>query len=131
MAVLLAASCGPSSFLGPGGEPLPQPTRADFRIKETRRGTLFWPSSAPVRKGVEYSFNTGHCGLDFLTDFDGSFWDPVNPNQTGEPPNFFYNEEEGRMRLGSEERAIYTDSSGEEVTLRRHRGPVLLKGRCG
>lgn len=129
-AVLLAACAGLGGFLGSGGEPLPEPTGDEFRVKETAKGTLYWPVSAPVEKGVEYSFNSGHCGLDFLTDFDGSFWDAVNPNEPGEPPEFFYNEDEGTMTLVSEDRALYTSSSGEEVTLRRHDGPVLLKGAC-
>jgi hypothetical protein len=80
---------------------------------------------------VEYSFNSGHCGLDFLTDFDGSFWDPINPNAPGDPPAFFFNEDQGTMTLVSEDRARYTSSSGEEVSLRRHHGPVLLTEACG
>ena len=130
-AVVVSASCGPAGILGSRGEPLPEPTREDHRIKETAKGTLFWPISAPVEKGVEYSFNSGHCGLSFLTDFDGSFWDPVNPNEPREPPEFFYNEDEGTMTLVSGDRAVYTSSSGEDVTLRQHDGPVLLKGACG
>ena len=91
---------------------------------------MFWPRSAPVEKDVEYSFDAGHCGLDYLTDFDASFWRPINPNEPKDPPEFFYNEDQGTMRLVSEDRAVYTSSSGGEVTLRRHDGPVLLKGLC-
>lgn len=89
----------------------------------------FWPSSAPVATGVEYSFDTGHCGLDFLTDFDGSFWRPVNQRGDGEAP-FFYSQDSGTMTLVSQDRAVYKASTGRQVTLHRYPGPVLLKGMC-
>lgn len=108
---------------------LPSPTRADFRTLETKRGIKFWPRSAPVETGVEYSFDTGHCGLGYLTDFDGSFWQPINPNKA-EEPSFFSNEDRGTMTLVSHDRAVYRASTGQRVTLHRHRGAVLLKGLC-
>jgi hypothetical protein len=91
---------------------------------------MLWPRSAPVEQGVEYEFDTGHCGLDYLPDFDGSFWRPMNPNAAQEPPDFFFNEDEGTMTLESEDVAIYESSHGEHVRLERLPGPVTLKGAC-
>ena len=93
-------------------------------------GLEVWPRSAKVKLGVSYSFNTGHCGLGYLTDFDGSFWDPINPNGQGDPPSFFYNEDDGTMKLVSRDTAIYTASTGRRVRLKRHPGPVTLDGLC-
>ncbi|MFN2490149.1 MAG: hypothetical protein ABR529_10500 [Actinomycetota bacterium] len=69
-------------------------------------------------------------GLDHHTDFDGSFWTPINPDAPRDPPRFFYSEDEGTMTLISRQRAVYTSSSGVQVDLHRHHGPLLLKGAC-
>lgn len=124
-AVVLMTSC----FHGSGSPAaLPSPTRADFRTLVTKRGTKFWPRSAPVAIGVEYSFDTGHCGLDFLTDFDGSFWRPSTP--TAGEPSFLSNQDSGTMTLVSRDRAVYRASTGGQVALHRYPGPVLLQGAC-
>jgi hypothetical protein len=116
---------------GLSGSPseLPTPTRADFRTLEAKRGTKFWPRSARVETGVEYSFDTGHCGLGSLTDFDGSFWRPIDGTKAKEP-SFFYNEDRGTMTLVSHDRAIYRASTGQRVSLHRHRGTILRVGAC-
>jgi hypothetical protein len=116
---------------GLSGSPsaLPSPTRDDFRTSETKHGMKFWPRSAPVATGVEYSFSTGHCGLDYLTDFDGSFWHRSDPNNSDEAP-FFSNEDSGTMTLVSHDRAIYKSSSGRRVALLRDPGPIVLRGAC-
>lgn len=80
--------------------------------------------SAPVEPGVVYAFDTGHCGLDFLTDFDGSFWMPINPDGTGDPSVFFYNRDVGAIVLADAEHAWYRSSDGRIVTLERVEGPV-------
>lgn len=99
-------------------------------MEQTKRGFKFWPRSRPVKEGVAYAFSTGHCGLDYLTDFDGSFWSPVNPRPGKEPPEFFINEDQGTMTLVAERRAVYESSSGSEVKLRRHPGALVLRGLC-
>src|SRR2546425_8592843 len=70
--------------------PSPSPVRSELRSQRVKGGWEFWPSSAPVQQGIAYVFDTGHCGLDFLTDFDGSFWDPISPKNKGGEPSFFY-----------------------------------------
>jgi hypothetical protein len=126
-AVLAMTACAHGLWGSPSA--LPSPTRADFRTSESKHGTKFWPRSAPVARGVEYSFSTGHCGLDYLTDFDGSFWHPSNPNHSHDAP-FFSNEDSGTMTLVSHDRAIYTASTDQRVTLHRYRGTIILKGLC-
>jgi hypothetical protein len=126
VAVVLMTAC----VRGLSGSPaaLPSPTRADFRTLVTKRGTKFWPRSAPVETGVGYSFDTGHCGLDFLTDFDGSFWRPSTP--TAGEPSFSSTQDSGTMTLVSRDRAVYKASTGRQVGLRRYPGPILLQGAC-
>ena len=112
----------------PGGvEPLPEPIRADFKTAETARGTKYWPRSASIEEGVEYRFNTGHCGLDFMTDFDASFW---TPEKDSTPPDFYMNEDTGTMELVSEDESLYRSSNGQTVSLARHRGPLVTEGGC-
>jgi hypothetical protein len=129
MATVLLGACA-DDFLS-SARPLPSPTRKDFRSRQTDNGFKFWPRSAPVEQGVEYEFNTGHCGLEFLTDFDGSFWRPLDPNGEQEDPLFFYNEDEGTMTLESENISTYESSDGQRVQLERIPGPLTLKGLCG
>jgi hypothetical protein len=126
-AVLLGACVGD---LLSSAQPLPSPTRKDFRSRQTDKGTTYWPRSAPVEQGVEYQFNSGHCGLEFLTDFDANFWRPLDPNGKQEDPLFFYNEDEGTMTLKSEDSATYESSDGQRVQLERIVGPLTLKGAC-
>ena len=104
---------------------LPPPRRADFRSEfvSDNEGYLFWPRSGPAEVGVAYRFDTGHCGLGFMTDLDGSFWEPVEPDG-GEPPDFFYNQDVGAIALVSADTAIYRSSGGMEITLVRIDGPV-------
>lgn len=64
--------------------------------------------------------------MDFLTDFDGSFWDPVNPTD-GEEPDFFYNQDVGTIELIAPDLARYVGSSGREVELARVDGAVVTQ----
>lgn len=89
-----------------------------------------WPRSGQVEQGVEYRYETGHCGLTYDLDFDGSFWRAVNPNRDKEPPSFFINQDEGYITLVSENEARYESSTGEMVELRRIEGPIVIGG-CG
>ena len=110
-------------------QPLPDPTRADFRTAETSNGIRYWPRSAELEEGVLYRFNTGHCGLDYLTDFDGSFWEPHHKEGT-KIPDFFFNEDEGTVRVLSHDRALYHSSEGVAALLSRHEGPLVEEGLC-
>ena len=105
---------------------LPAPLREDFRSEFVSDGDgyRFWPRSAPVDEGVTYRFETGHCGLDFMLDFDGTFWNAVNP-KAGEEPIYFYNQDVGTIELTGHDLATYTSSSGEKIRLERIDGPVL------
>lgn len=110
------------------GEELP-PDRQDARSEPLGGGmTRIWPRSQQVEPGVEYIYETGHCGLTFDLDFDGSFWRATNPNGSGEPPSFFINQDDGYITLISEDEARYEASTGEEIELQRIHGPVTVGG---
>ena len=104
--------------------PLSQDNRSEF-VSDSA-GYRFWPRSAPAEEGVTYRFDAGHCGLNHLPDFDGSFWEALNPN-AGEEPNYFYNEDIGTIVLLESREARYTSSSGQEVKLTRIDGPVVTQ----
>ena len=130
IAVLLAVNFVRSreSPTGPGGlQPLPEPT-AKHEIVEKGKDYEVEPVSAPLTQGVRYRYNTGHCGLDFMTDFDGSFWIPHAPE--GKVPDFFINETEGTLVVLSHERALFRAPDGGSALLTRHEGPLVLKGLC-
>ncbi|HEY6566775.1 MAG TPA: hypothetical protein VI341_04570 [Actinomycetota bacterium] len=65
--------------LDTGDEPadLPPPTREEYRSEfvSDERGYRFWPISAPIEPGVVYRYAVPHCGLSWLVDIDGSFWE--------------------------------------------------------
>ena len=112
----------------PGGvEPLPRPTRADFRTIKTAEGAKYWPRSAPLEQGVEYRFNTGHCGLGFMTDFDASFWEAA---EDATPPDFYISEDTGTIEVVSEDEAVYRSSDGATATLTRLDGPLVTEEGC-
>ncbi|CAN5700928.1 hypothetical protein BH24ACT26_BH24ACT26_04900 [soil metagenome] len=111
-------------------QPLPEPTLSDFRTQQTRQGMKFWPRSASVDLDVTYRFSTGHCGLEHLTDFDASFWEPIDPNREAKDPLFFYSEDDGTMTLVSKNTAVYRASDEQEVRLKRLSSPLLLEGAC-
>jgi hypothetical protein len=108
--------------------PLPPVERTELRseLVSDERGYRFWPRSGRVRPSVAYRFDTGHCGLEFLTDFDGSFWRPADPAD-GEPPTFLANQDVGAIALVDFDTAVYRGSNGLEVELRRIRGPVVTQ----
>jgi hypothetical protein len=107
-------------------EELPAPKFEDHRseLVSDEEGYRFHPRSGRVTPTTAYRFDTGHCGLSFLADFDGSFWRPIDPDG-GEPPDFFVNHDVGAIALVDFDRAIYRSSAGVEVALERIRGPVV------
>jgi hypothetical protein len=113
-----------------GPEPLPSPTMTTIKTRflPNDRYKFTSASSAPVEMGVEYQYTTGHCGLSFLVDFDGSFWIPEDV--PGDGPKYYYNEDEGTMTLVSEDEALYLSSDSQETTLTRHVGSITVKGLC-
>jgi len=56
---------------------LPPPARSDYRSEfvSDERGYRSWPRSGTAERGAVYSFEVPHCGLDWIVDFDGSFWE--------------------------------------------------------
>lgn len=105
---------------------LPSPTRADFRSEfvSDEEGFRFFPRSGPVRQNVAYAFDTGHCGLGFLTDLDGSFWRPVDPERA-DSFDLLHNQDAGAIALVARNRAIYRSSAAIEIRLERIDGPVI------
>jgi hypothetical protein len=77
---------------------------------------------AGLKVGVPYriEFYT-HCGIDFWTRFDGSYWDAVNyDNSTGNPPPGLGNPYDfGTMTLISEKEAQYVSESGKVIRFTR------------
>ena len=123
-ALLLIALVGCPS----GAQLLPPPAKpAQFR--QMREGIKVWPRSGRVELGVEYKFETGHCGLDVTTDFDGSFWYPLKVIPGDPIPDAFL-EDQGTMTLIDQQRALYKSSSDRIVELRRIPRPVVVERRC-
>lgn len=104
---------------------LPTPHRTRYRSEfvSEEEGYRYWPRSGTAEVGVAYRFETEHCGLSFLADFDASFWQPVNPS-AGEPPSFFHNQDVGEIALISSDTAVFRSSEGVEAVLTRIDGPV-------
>ncbi len=123
LVMALASGCGLS-----GAEQLPEDVSAPRSRPLADDRVRVWPSSAQVEEGVEYVYETGHCGLTYELDFDGSFWEPAVEPGNEEPPSFFINQDEGTITLVSENEARYEGSTGETVELRRLHGPIVLPG---
>lgn len=127
VAILLLASTG--CGLASRGENLPPDMAAINRAQPLDDGmSRIWPRSARAEEGVEYIYETGHCGLTFDLDFDGSFWEAANPNGEKEPPSFFINYDKGYITLVSDDEATYEASTGEVVELKRVDGPIIVGG---
>jgi hypothetical protein len=77
---------------------------------------------AGLEVGVPYRIELyTHCGIDFWTRFDGSYWDAVNyDNSTGNPPPGLGNPYDlGTMTLLSEEEAQYVSESHKVIRFTR------------
>lgn len=73
---------------------------------------------AGLEIGVPYGIDLyTHCGIDFWTRFDGSYWDAVGyDNSTGNPPEGLGNpSDSGTMTLLSEDEAEYVSASGKVI----------------
>jgi len=95
---------------------LPPSKFEDFRSEfvSEEAGYRFRPRSGRVTPSTAYVFDTGHCGLTFLADFDGSFWEPIQP-AGGATPDSFIDQDEGAMALVDFDEAVYRSSDGTEV----------------
>jgi hypothetical protein len=125
---------------GPLGkiEPMPPSTAGVSQIPVLGPGHryLFFPVSGRVTAGVKYRYVLlTHCGLDYPTgpDFDGSFWDSVDPTQrnkfTNPPAGFAGSEDVGYMILVSADTAEFHSSAGGVATYTR-RTKALIAGDC-
>jgi hypothetical protein len=75
--------------------------------------------------GVPYQIELyTHCGIDFWTRFDGSYWDALGyDNGTGNPPPGLGNPfDRGTMTLLSHEEARYVSQSGMAIRFARAAG---------
>jgi hypothetical protein len=107
---------------------LPSPTRSDLRSEfvSDEQGFRFFPRSGHLEPNVAYAFDTGHCGLGHLTDFDGSFWRPVDPARA-DSFDLLVNQDVGALAVVSRDRAIYRSSRGIEIRMERIEGPVVTQ----
>jgi hypothetical protein len=125
---------------GPFGriEPLPPPTGSVTQIPIAGSGQrfLFLPVSGRVRAGVKYRYRLAtRCGIDYPTgpDFDGSFWDSVDPVQrhkiTTPPSGFARPVDEGYLLLVSVGVAEFHGSRGAVARYTRRSG-AFVAGLC-
>lgn len=109
-----------------GAKPQPMPT-AEQRFEDAPGGRVrVWPVTEDVPNEGKYLFTAPHCGLDWMLDFDGSFWDALRPSDYGNGENysFFYNSDEGAITFTEDDSAVYQASTGEKIRLERLSGPI-------
>jgi hypothetical protein len=106
---------------------LPSPRLAEYRSEflGDDEGYRFFPRSGRVVASEAYRFDTGHCGLGWLIDFDGSFWRAVD--EASVPGRFLIDEDAGAIALVDFDRAVYRTSTGVEIGLERIQGPVVTQ----
>ena len=113
----------------PSVKPEPSPTTDEFDSEQLEDGRIrIWPRSQEVADEGTYRFTVPHCGLDWMVDFDGSFWKAEHPEDYGEGNRypFFYNSDAGTFTFESSDEAVYASSMGEQVPLRRIDGPIVV-----
>jgi hypothetical protein len=115
----------------------------DYPEAADPHGTIHAKSPAAV-SGRAYRLEVRHCGLDWITDFDGSFW-AVVPSDSGVLSNLAVNEGVGTIRLTGPDQAAFTEwrhdrnrgrlhtavpdyewEWGDRVTLHRLEGPIVI-----
>lgn len=112
-----------------GAKPQPSPDSKQRSETLPNGNVRVWPASRDVPNEGKYLFEIPHCGLDWMTDFDGSFWDPIQPDDYGDGEGypFFYNSDEGAITFQGDDVATYQASTGEEVRLERIEGPIEIQ----
>lgn len=107
---------------------LPSPVR-DFRSEfvSAERGYRFWPRSGRAERGVVYRFEVPHCGLGWLVDFDGSFWEGRSSifGDDWIPADEIPDGDIGTIEFVGHDGARYEASDGTWTLLSRIDGPVV------
>ena len=107
---------------------LPPPVR-DFRSEfvSAERGYRFWPRSGRAERGVVYRFEVPHCGLGWLVDFDGSFWEDRSSIFGNDwiPADEIPDGDIGTIEFVGHDGARYEASDGTWTLLSRVDGPVV------
>jgi hypothetical protein len=86
------------------------------------------PQSARVERGKAYPFVLyTHCGVDYDTDFDGSFWDAEEKNYA--PASLGNPAQRGTMTLTDDDHATF-EFEGGSILFTRHIGPKVIPGLC-
>jgi hypothetical protein len=112
----------------PGGQPdLRTPTPA------LPSGRVMQPKSPRAELGKPYPIVLyTHCGLDHMVDFDGSFWDALEPghrasNNLNPPPGVGNPTQRGTITLVDEGHARF-EFGNRVFYFHRHAGPKLVPG---
>jgi len=108
----------------------PVPALGDYDyVQEAGGGSRIWPRSGSAEIGVHYRFEVGHCGLAYITDFDGSFWQPILRHAIGAgSPSVLINSDRGTIRMSNTSQAVYTSSTDVQVGLLRLEGSIVVGG---
>lgn len=110
--------------------PKPEPTLTTAEFQSEPVGEYryrVWPRSENVPNEGVYRFSAPHCGLEWMTDFDGSFWKITDRKSYGKHgPSFFINSDQGTLNFEAEDLIVYRASTGKEVRLRRLPGPTVI-----
>jgi hypothetical protein len=108
MVALALSSCTRGEAPPEGRQPTANPSPRPVEGVDTKKVGL--------EVGVPYRIELyTHCGIDFWTQFDGSYWDAVKyDNSTGNPPQGLGNPSDfGTMTLLSKREAEYVSESGK------------------
>jgi hypothetical protein len=91
------------------------------------RGYRFWPRSGRAERGVVYRFEVPHCGLGWLVDFDGSFWEGRSSifGDDWIPADEIPDGDIGTIEFVGHDGARYEASDGTWTLLSRVDGPVV------
>ena len=111
--------------------PKPKPTLTTTELRSEKVGDdryRVWPRSEDVPNDGTYRFTTPHCGLDWMIDFDASFWQIVDrPGYGKDIPYFFIGTDRGTMTFGGNGNdVIYESSKGVKVPLVRLPGGIVI-----
>lgn len=111
-----------------GARPQPTPTTEQRFEDAPGNKVRVWPVTEDVPNEGKYLFTAPHCGLDWMLDFDGSFWDALEPDDYGNGENysFFYNSDEGAITFTGNDTASYQAATGERIRLVRLEGPIEI-----
>lgn len=111
--------------------PKPEPTLTTAELRSVQIDEYryrIWPRSEDVPNDGAYRFSAPHCGLEWMTDFDGSFWKIVDRKSYGKNgPSFFINSDRGIVTFEGNDSIVYRASTGQEVLLRRFPGPTVIQ----